>query len=63
VRKRWAQATPKQKQEAGARLSRAFWDKLSDEERSAEMKRRARVRQRRRKRSANSAKPRERVRK
>ncbi len=50
VRRRWDKATTFEKQEAASRASRAYWEKLTPEARSAEMKRRAEVRKRNRKR-------------
>jgi len=44
ARARWAKATPEQRAKAAAQMSRAYWDSLSAEERSAEMKRRAKKR-------------------
>jgi hypothetical protein len=41
ARKRWAKASDEQKKAAVAHASHAYWDKLTPEERSAEMKRRA----------------------
>ena len=40
-KKRWERATAAQKQAAASHASRAYWDSLTPEERSAEMKRRA----------------------
>jgi hypothetical protein len=40
-RKGWAKKTESEKKAAAANASRAYWDALSPEERSAEMKRRA----------------------
>jgi len=44
VRARWAKSTAEERKEAASKASRAYWDKLSPEERSAEMKRRAKKR-------------------
>jgi hypothetical protein len=41
ARKGWAQKTQAEKKARVSNASRAYWDKLSPEERSAEMKRRA----------------------
>jgi hypothetical protein len=41
IKKRWANATEEEKKASASRASRAYWDALSPEERSAEMKRRA----------------------
>jgi hypothetical protein len=46
ARKRWAKASKAEKQKNAARASRAYWDSMSPEERSAEMKRRAAKRKR-----------------
>jgi len=46
LKKRWAKATKAEKQAAVSHASRAYWDKLTPEERSAEMKRRAKKRKR-----------------
>ena len=46
-RARWSKATKAEKQEAASNASRAYWDALSPEERSAEMKRRAAKRKKR----------------
>jgi hypothetical protein len=43
-RARWSKASEQQKKESAANASRSYWDSLSSEERSAEMKRRAVVR-------------------
>lgn len=43
---RWAKVTPQQRAKAAAHMSRAYWDAMSPEERSAEMKRRAKKRRR-----------------
>jgi hypothetical protein len=40
-KKRWANATQEQKSATMQHASRAYWDRLSPAERSAEMKRRA----------------------
>ena len=40
-KKRWANATDAEKKEAASHAVQAFWAKLTPEERSAEMKRRA----------------------
>jgi hypothetical protein len=45
VRRRWAKASEQEKKEAASKASRAYWDSLTPEERSSEMKRRAKVRQ------------------
>jgi hypothetical protein len=45
-RKRWAKATKAEKQAAVSHASRAYWDSLTPEQRSAEMKRRAKKRKR-----------------
>jgi len=45
-RKRWANATDEEKKAAVSHASRAYWDRLTPEERSAEMKRRAKKRKR-----------------
>jgi len=55
VRKRWANATEEEKKEATSKAGRASWAKLTPEQRSAEMKRRAAVRAKNR---ARKAKPR-----
>jgi predicted Fe-S protein YdhL (DUF1289 family) len=47
IRKRWAKATDEEKKAAVSHASRAFWDRLSPEERSAIMKARAARRKRR----------------
>jgi hypothetical protein len=52
ARARWAKATPGQKKQAMAHALRAFWDGLTPEQRSAEMKRRAKVRNRNKARKA-----------
>jgi len=44
---RWAKATKEEKAATAAHASRAYWDSLSREERSKEMKRRAAKRKRR----------------
>jgi hypothetical protein len=44
VRKRWARATDDQKKAAASNAVSAFWAKLTPEQRSKEMKRRAAVR-------------------
>ena len=49
LKKRWAKASESEKKAAVAHASRAYWDKLTPEERSAEMKRRAKVRAKNRK--------------
>ena len=49
LKKRWANASDADKKAAVAHASRGYWDKLSTEERSAEMKRRAKVRAKNRK--------------
>jgi hypothetical protein len=49
LKKRWANSSEKEKQEAAAHASRGYWDKLTAEQRSAEMKRRAKVRAKNRK--------------
>ena len=41
VRRRWARASEQEKKEAASKASRAYWDSLTPEERSSEMKRRA----------------------
>jgi hypothetical protein len=41
IRTRWAKATKEEKQAAVKHASHAYWDALTPEERSAEMKRRA----------------------
>jgi len=46
--KRWAGKTDKEKQAAASHASRAYWDSLTPEQRSAEMKRRAAKRNKRR---------------
>jgi hypothetical protein len=43
-KKRWENSTEEEKKAAVSNASRAYWDALSPEERSAEMKRRAVVR-------------------
>ena len=48
-RERWAKASETGKQEAASHASHGYWDKLTPEERSAEMKRRAKVRAKNRK--------------
>jgi hypothetical protein len=40
-RARWSKASEQEKKESASHASRAYWDALSPEERSAEMKRRA----------------------
>jgi hypothetical protein len=47
ARARWAKVTAKQRAEAAAHASRAYWDAMSPEQRSAEMKRRAKKRKKR----------------
>jgi hypothetical protein len=49
VRKRWANATEADKKKAAAHASHAYWDALAPAQRSAEMKRRAKVRAKRKK--------------
>jgi len=46
---RWERAGAEEKQKTASQASRGYWDKLTPEERSAEMKRRAEVRKRNRK--------------
>jgi hypothetical protein len=46
-RARWSKATKAEKQAAASKASHGYWDALSPEERSAEMKRRAAKRKRR----------------
>jgi hypothetical protein len=46
IKKRWANATDEQKKSAASHASRAYWDALTPEQRSAEMKRRAKKRKR-----------------
>jgi len=45
-RQRAKKMTPKERSAASAEASRAYWDALSPEQRSAEMKRRAKKRKR-----------------
>jgi hypothetical protein len=45
-RRRWKGTTKKERTEQAKKAVRIFWDKLSPEQRSAEMKRRAKVRKR-----------------
>jgi hypothetical protein len=45
-RKRWKGTTKKERTEQAKQASRTFWDSLTPEQRSAEMKRRAKVRNR-----------------
>ncbi len=49
-RKRWLKVGKKERAKLMAAASRKFWDSLTPEQRSAEMRRRAKVRARRRKR-------------
>ena len=49
ARKGWAKKTVAEKKAVTSHASRAYWDKLSPEERSAEMKRRAKKRKKARK--------------
>ena len=44
LRKRWANATQEEKKQAASHAVRAYWDRLTPAERSAEMKRRAKKR-------------------
>jgi len=44
----WAKKTKAQKQATASNASRAYWDKLSPQERSAEMKRRVAKRKKKR---------------
>lgn len=46
-RKAWAKVKKADRQKAAAHASRAYWDSLSPEERSAEMRRRAAKRKKR----------------
>jgi len=46
IKKRWANASEEQKKSAASYASRAYWDSMSPEQRSAEMKRRAKKRKR-----------------
>jgi hypothetical protein len=48
--KRWRNATKEERQEAASVAGRAAWANLTPEERSVEMKRRAKVRERKRRR-------------
>lgn len=41
ARKRWANASEKEKKDTASHASRAYWDSMTPEQRSAEMKRRA----------------------
>jgi hypothetical protein len=41
ARKRWAKTSKKDRAKTAKRASRAYWDAMTPEERSAEMKRRA----------------------
>jgi hypothetical protein len=41
LRKRWANASDEEKKQAASHAVQAYWAKLTPEERSAEMKRRA----------------------
>lgn len=52
ARARWAKASKKEKTAAASKASRAYWDALTPEERSAEMKRRAAKRKKNRRRRA-----------
>jgi hypothetical protein len=54
ARARWAKATETEKKTTAARASRAYWDSLTPEQRSAEMKRRAQVRKQNRARKSKS---------
>jgi hypothetical protein len=45
-RRRWKGTTKKERTEQAKGAARIFWDSLTPEERSAEMKRRAKVRKR-----------------
>jgi hypothetical protein len=56
ARKRWAKASEEEKKAAVAHASRAYWDNLTPEERSAEMKRRAAKRKRNKARKAKAPK-------
>jgi hypothetical protein len=47
ARARWSKATKAEKQAAASKASRAYWDALSPEERSVEMRRRAAKRKKR----------------
>jgi hypothetical protein len=46
-RKRWRNVSVEERKELMSEASRAFWDALSPEQRSAEMKRRAKKRKKR----------------
>ena len=59
LRKRWAKATEQDKKEAAAHASRAYWDGLTPEQRSVEMKRRAKVRTRKREKAGKAGKSQE----
>jgi hypothetical protein len=49
ARARWAKASEKEKKETASHASRAYWDSMTPEQRSAEMKRRAAKRRKRKK--------------
>jgi hypothetical protein len=53
-RRRWKGTTRKQRKELASKAVGSFWAKLSPEQRSAEMKRRAQVRERNRAKKAKS---------
>jgi hypothetical protein len=49
LRKRWANASDEEKKQAASHAVQAYWARLTPEERSAEMKRRAAKRKKRNK--------------
>jgi hypothetical protein len=58
LKKRWEKASDAEKKAAVTHASRSYWDNLGPDERSAEMKRRAKVRAKnRKKQSEKSTRP------